>query len=186
MQIKYRKVETIVLTGSIRFVYACAFGGFLGFASVNNNKMAAGGEHGAMRQWVPLQRQLVPAALEKEEEAYSRNVRRRQREAMQDALRKGFMKTLDQDLILQQWRDDSEGEESSGSLEHVLRVSLPRSGVQAVQDVALLSCPRLRICNLPHCFIRDLSAFYGCVNLLKLDLSNNQVSLNIQYPSDIF
>ena len=147
---------------------------------MNNNKMAAGGEHRAARQWVPLQRQLVPATLDKEGEAYSRNMRRRRREAIRNALRKGFLKTLDRDLILQQWEGDGEEEEKeetlSGSLEHVLRVSLPRSGVQSIHGVALLSCPQLTICNLPHCFVQDLSPFYGCVNLIKLDLSNNQVS----------
>jgi Leucine-rich repeat (LRR) protein len=76
-------------------------------------------------------------------------------------------------MVLEQWRSTEEG--ANVSLEDVLRVSLPSSRVQAIDDMALLSFPRLRICNLPRCFISDPSALYGCVNLLKLDLSNNQI-----------
>ena len=124
----------------------------------------------------------MPAAREIAGEAYNRNVRRRQREAVQNALSKGFLRTLDRYLILQQWtrsaaesNSDEKEEELTRALQLVQLVSLPRSGVQVLDDVALLSCPRLRICNLPHCFVEDISPLYGCVNLLKLDLSNNQV-----------
>ena len=137
--------------------------------------MAAADELGGtvVRQWIPLQRQLVPATKDATE-AYRRHARRRQKEAIQNALNKGYLKTLDKDLVLTQWsRTDEEG--SSECLERVLRVSLPSSRVQAIDDMALLSCPRLRLCNLPNCFVNDMAAFYGCVNLLKLDLSNNQV-----------
>ena len=147
---------------------------------MNNNKMAVGGEQA--RPWVSVQRQLMPAAREIAGEAYNRNVRRRQREAVQNALSKGFLRTLDRYLILQQWtrsaaesNSDEKEEELTRALQLVQRVSLPRSGVQVLDDVALLSCPRLRICNLPHGFVEDISPLYGCVNLLKLDLSNNQV-----------
>lgn len=121
------------------------------------------------RQWIPLQH---PAAVELTEEKYSRNMRRRQKETIRNALGRGYLKTLDGEMILHQWEEE---EVISAALEHVLRISLPRSGVHALRDNTLLSCPLLRICNLPHCFVQDLSPFYGCVNLLKLDLSNNQV-----------
>ena len=147
---------------------------------MNNSKMAAGGEH--LRQWVSMQRQLMPATRDDVGEAYQRNVRRRQREAVQNALRKGYLKTLDQDLILSQWvassgeslRDNEK--DVIAALQLVQHISLPRSGVQALDEVALVSCSRLRICNLPHCFLTDISPLYGCVNLLRLDLSHNQVS----------
>ena len=129
-----------------------------------------------MRQWVPLQRQLVPRAKDAAE-AYRRNARSRQREAVRSALRRGHLKTLDRDLILEQWRRTEERDaDDQIAIEAVLRVSLPSSRVQAMDEVALLSCPRLRICSLPDCYVKDISALYGCGNLLKLDLSDNQVS----------
>lgn len=140
--------------------------------------MAAAGAGAVGKQWVPLQRQLVPITKDGAE-AYRRNARRRQKEAIQNALSKGHLKTLDRELILEsqspRTADDGSTEETVQELENVLRVSLPSGRVYSIDDMALLSCPRLRLCNLPDCFVNDMAAFYGCVNLLKLDLSNNQV-----------
>lgn len=130
--------------------------------------MAAVGR-GAGRQWIPLQQQLVPSPKDATS-AYRRNVQRRQKEAIQRALSKGYLKILDRNLILEQWDSESD-------LEQVLRISLPGSRVQTIDDVALLSCARIRICNLPDCYLSDVEAFYGSINLLKLDLSNNQVKV---------
>ena len=137
------------------------------------NKMATA-EAGVGRQLVPLQRRVVPTA-KYTDEMYRRSVRRRQTEAIQNALKKGYLKTLNRDMILEQWSCEKGGG-SSEDLQSVKRVSLPNSRVQAIDDMALLSCARLRICSLPNCFVNDMTAFYGCVNLLKLDLSNNLVS----------
>ena len=123
----------------------------------------------AVRKWIPLQQQLVPRAKDATS-VYSRNVRRRQKEAIRQALEKGYLKILSTSLVLEQWEDEREND-----LESVLRISLPGSRVQAIDDVTLLSCVRLRVCNLPDCYVSDVEAFYACVNLLKLDLSNNQV-----------
>ena len=139
--------------------------------------MAAAELGAGAKQWIPLQRQLVPTSKDAAE-AYRRNVRRRQKEAIQSALSKGYLKTLDRDMILQQWSAEGGRRETSSAedLECVLRVSLPSSRVQAIDDISLLMCVRLRICNLPDCLVNDMAGFYDCVNLLKLDLSNNQVS----------
>lgn len=143
---------------------------------MKNNMAAAGASAVGKQQWVPLQRQLVPMTKDGPE-VYRRNVRRRQKEAIRNALSKGYLKTLDRDLILQcqPTTDDSSTEERAEELDCVLRVSLPSGRVHSIDDMALLSCSRLRLCNLPDCFVNDMAAFYGCVNLLKLDLSNNQV-----------
>lgn len=138
-----------------------------------NNMAAAGASAVGKQQWVPLQRQLVPMTKDGAE-VYRRNVRRRQKEAIQNALSKGYLKTLDQELILQCQPTSDDGS-TDEELEGVLRVSLPSGRVRSIDDMALLSCPRLRLCNLPYCFVNDMAAFYGCVNLLKLDLCNNQV-----------
>lgn len=124
----------------------------------------------AQRQWIPLQKKLQPKAKDTGSQ-YQRNVRRRHKEAVENALKKGYLKCLDRELILGS-QLEGEGVEE---LEDVLRISLKGYHVQAIDDIAILSCARLRICNLESCYISDISAFHGCVNLLKLDVSNNQV-----------
>lgn len=130
----------------------------------------------AQRQWIPLQKQLVPKAKEltSVHTSYTRNSLRRHREAIEAALRRGHLKLLNQELILDS-QLQTEGCAAASELEYVQRISLGRCHVQALDDFALLSCVRLRICNLESCYLSDISAFYGCVSLLKLDLTSNQV-----------
>lgn len=123
------------------------------------------------RQWIPLQKQLQPGARDPAN-LFQRNARRRHKEAIEKALKKGYLKCLDKELIL---GSQLKGE-GTEELEDVLRISLRGCNVKAIDDIAILTCARLRICNLESCYISDISAFYGCVNLLKLDVSNNQVS----------
>ena len=124
------------------------------------------------RQWIPLQKQLQPRVKDTGSQ-YQRNARRRHKEAVENALKKGYLKCLDRELILgSQLEGEGQGVED---LDDVLRISLKGCHVQAIDDIAILSCARLRICNLESCYISDISAFHGCVNLLKLDVSNNQV-----------
>ena len=122
------------------------------------------------RQWIPLQKQLQPGARDPAN-LYQRNARMRHKEAIEKALKKGYLKCLDKELIL---GSQLKGE-GTEELEDVLRISLRGCNVKAIDDIAILTCARLRICNLESCYISDISAFYGCVNLLKLDVSNNQV-----------
>ena len=122
------------------------------------------------RQWIPLQKQLQPGARDPAN-LYQRNARRRRKEAIEKALKKGYLKCLDRELILGSQLKDEGTEE----LEDVLRISLRGCHVKAIDDIAILTCARLRICNLESCYISNITALYGCVNLLKLDVSNNQV-----------
>ena len=126
------------------------------------------------KQWIPLQKQLVPKTKQPGS-AYQRNLLRRHREAIRTALTRGFLKLLDQKLILESQLDTDQATEVGD----VLRISLNACSVQALDDIAVLSCVRLRICNLSSCYLGDISAFYGSVNLLKLDVSNNQVLTQI-------
>lgn len=112
------------------------------------------------RQWVSVQRQLKPAV---------KNLVR-QRNSQGD----GFLQTLDGDLILS-FQNESEGENAATELQAVERIEVRGYAVKTLQDEAILSCLRLRICNLSECYISDITPFYGSVNLLKLDLSDNQV-----------
>lgn len=139
--------------------------------------MAAAG--GTPREWVSLQRQLRPQPKaiiggETRECLYQRHERRRQREALEEALKRGHIRQLDRELILAS-QLESEGAAAPVELRDVRRISLTGSSVQTLDDIAILSCAFLRVCNLASCFLRDVSAFYGCSSLLKLDVSNNQV-----------
>lgn len=133
----------------------------------------------AQRQWIHLQKQLLPPAKEPPaaNNNYTRNALRRHREAIEVALKRGHLKLLNRQLILDsQLR--TEGCAAATELEYVQRISLGHCHVQALDDFDLLSCARLRVCNLESCYISDISSFYGCVNLLKLDLTNNQVKFH--------
>lgn len=126
----------------------------------------------APRQWIPLQQHLVPQV----NAAYEKNVLRRQREAIESALKQGHLKYLDQYLILaSQVVSEHERQEPISDLQEVLRISLSGGSIQSIDHVDILLCVKLRLCNLGSCYVRDISAFYGCVNLLKLELSGNQV-----------
>ena len=129
----------------------------------------------SQRQWVSVQGQLVP----KVKNPSTTISERRQQATIRAALQKGYLKILDQKLIL-----DSQISEGDGvlpvSLEQVRKIDVRGLQVQALDELAILSCARLRICNLSGCFIKNISAFYGSVNLLKLDLSNNQVCEKMQ------
>ena len=134
------------------------------------------GKMAASRQWIHLQKQLVPQAKETTsvQTSYTKNALRRQREVIEAAVKRGHLKLLNKELILDsQLR--TEGCAAAPELEYVQRISLGRCHVQALDDFDLLSCVRLRICNLESCYLNDISAFYGCVSLLKLDLTDNQV-----------
>lgn len=87
----------------------------------------------------------------------------------------GYLKTLDQNLILESQKE-SEGDNAPSELQAVERIELSDYPVSRLDEDAILSCVRLRICNLSGCYIQNIGAFYGSVNLLKLNLSDNQVS----------
>lgn len=74
---------------------------------------------------------------------------------------------------------ESDDPDAATELQNVLRISLSGCHIQAADDIALLSCAKLRICNLQACYVRDISPFYGCIHLLKLELSDNQVHVGV-------
>ena len=123
------------------------------------------GESAANRQWLSLQKQVVMKMKDS-------SISHMRQSATETALEKGYLKVLDEDLIMQ----SQEAENTVPSdLDEVQRIQLNGCNVQALDEMAILSCVRLRICNLSGCYIQNISAFYGCINLLKLDLSDNQV-----------
>ena len=135
----------------------------------------------AHRHWIHLQRQLVPQIKETTslDARYTKNALRRQRETIEAAIRRGYLKQLNKELVLDsQLR--TEGCAAASELEYVQRISLGRCHIQSIDDFDLLSCVRLRICNLESCYLEDIGAFYGCNSLLKLDLTDNQVEKKSQ------
>lgn len=61
-------------------------------------------------------------------------------------------------------------------LDQVKYISLPSSSVQMIDDLSILSSSKLCVVNLPYNYISDLNPFHSCVNLIKLDVSGNQVN----------
>lgn len=112
------------------------------------------------KQWISVQSQLVPKAKEPPT---------RQQPGADD-----YLKTLNGELILDS-QNVSEGLDRPTELGTVERISLSHQQVGWLEEEAILSCVRLRICNLSGCYVQDIGAFYGSVNLLKLDLSDNEV-----------
>ena len=121
-----------------------------------------------------VQRYFVPKAEQKS--TYQVSSERRYKAAVRVALSKGYLKTLDEQLILELQRS-SEDDNAALEVHEVQRIDLRYGGVQALDHVSLLACHKLRVCNLRGCYVSDIVAFYRCKNLLKLDLADNQVSL---------
>ena len=120
-----------------------------------------------LKEWVPVQRPLVPKSK-------SQSSDKRHQARLKAALEDGYLRVLDKDLILE-FQRKSEGSEARSQLKSVQRIDLRACHVHRLDEEAILSCMRLRICNLSGCYVQELGAFYGSINLLKLDLSNNQV-----------
>lgn len=114
------------------------------------------------KRWISVQRQLVPKVK-------GRDGDKRQQTGVD------CLKTLNCDLILES-QCVSEGSDAPSELQAVERIALRGHQICTLEEEAILSCVRLRICNLSRCYIQDIKAFYGSVNLLKLDLSDNEVS----------
>lgn len=134
-----------------------------------------------MAQWVALHKTLDPRTKEIEK-SYERNVNQRRKDVVQNALKSGYLKVIDKELILTAQEEEAQGR--CKNLSEVLRISLPRWHIQLLDSAALSECTLLTICNLSSCYVRDITAFRSCASLLKLDLSNNQVSFRLRLPCD--
>jgi len=120
------------------------------------------------KQWVLLQKQLVPKGRSYAGEGDYQSL-------SVSTSEKNYPKILDEDLILE-LQEESEGPNAPFELQEVERITVIAYPVNRLDEAAILCCERLRLCNLNGCYIEDIRAFYGSVNLLKLDVSDNQVS----------
>ncbi len=129
---------------------------------------SAGGGAPSKRQWVSVQKHLVPRSrLENNETRHEATIN--------VALKLGHLQVLDQDLILES-QVKKEAPDPPLTLEEVQRLDLRSSSIHTLDELTIMSCVKLRICTLSACFLEDISPFYACINLFKLDLSDNQVS----------
>lgn len=124
-----------------------------------------------------LQRKSDPRTKDRGDSTYEKNVIQRRMKVVQNALKSGYLKVLDAELILNSQERPGASDEEFKRLDQVLRISLPRWHIQSFDSAALSECTRLTICNLGSCYVRDITAFRSRASLLKLDLSNNQVSV---------
>ena len=120
------------------------------------------------KQWVSVQRQLVPKSKKQ-------SIPRRHPAPYTQL---SYLKVLNRDLISDYQRKNGFSEDPNNPLEldSIQKIDVRGYYVHRIDEDTLLSCTRLRLCNLSGCYVKDIGAFYGSINLLKLDLSNNRVS----------
>ena len=136
------------------------------------------------KQWVSVQKPLMPQLRggggrgpgTAAQDAAAVNLKKNLHNKLtfKAALDAGYLKVLNKELILE-FQRQCEGEDGRSKLKDVERIDLRACYVCKLDEEAVLSCVRLRICNLSGCYLQEIGAFYGSINLLKLDLSNNQV-----------
>lgn len=123
---------------------------------------------GPPKQWVSVQRQLIPKSKKQSIP--------RKHPAPYTQL--SYLKVLNSDLISDYQRKNGFIEDPKEPLElaSIQKIDVRGYYVHRIDEDTMLSCTRLRLCNLSGCYVKDIGAFYGSINLLKLDLSDNRVS----------
>lgn len=86
------------------------------------------------------------------------------------AREKGILKTLDEQLLREEYGDDQTNAEDIDIL------NLPKRNIEMLGDFSLMLLTRLKVCNFANNFLADISPLRVCTQLVKLDVSNNQVS----------
>jgi len=143
----------------------------------------------AAPEWVQLQSSITPISKEDSSSKRIKDLKRRHRNSVKTAYQKGFLRQLDFDYLyehtfgrkvpteeeLQQIQQDGEELPPELDLGELPWLNLAGAHIRSLDEFTILSCTQLKICNLSSNYISDISAFYACVNLVKLDLRNNQV-----------
>ena len=99
----------------------------------------------------------------------SKSIESRLREAEICARDKGLLKSLNEALLVEEYGDDCIPEERS-------IINFSGSGIERMESFSLLLLTRLTVCILRDNYIEDITPLDACTNLIKLDVSNNQVS----------
>lgn len=114
------------------------------------------------------------------EVASRRESARRRREIVRNGLSKGYLKVLNEELILEQSDCNRKAYDRVDELNKLLRLDLSYQNVQTMHYQSLLKCSNLKICNLRGCYLTSITPLQGCCNLLQLDLADNQVRIEGQ------
>lgn len=139
----------------------------------------------AAPEWVQLQSSITPKTKEDSISKRIKDLKRRHKEAIRFAYQKGFLRRLDYDFLYEHTfgrkvpKDDENEDENLPAPElnmgELLWLNLSNKHIRTIEESIVFSCERLKICILASNYISDITPFFSCVNLLKLDLRNNQV-----------
>ena len=88
----------------------------------------------------------------------------------QRAREKGILKVLNEQFLREEYEVDQ------SNVDDIDIVTLSKRNIELLDDFALMLLPRLKVCNLANNFLPDISPLRVCTQLVKLDVSNNQVS----------
>ena len=86
------------------------------------------------------------------------------------AREKGILKTLNEQFLKEEYRADQTNAEDIDIL------NLPKRNIEMLGNISLMLMTKLKVCNLANNFLADISPLRVCTQLVKLDVSNNQVS----------
>lgn len=86
------------------------------------------------------------------------------------AREKGILKVLNEQFLREECDVDQANVEDTDFF------NLPRRNIEMLDNFALMLLTKLRVCNLASNFLADISPLRVCTQLVKLDVSNNQVS----------
>lgn len=140
----------------------------------------------AAPEWVQLQSSITPKSKEDSTSKRIKDLKRRHREAIRFAYQKGFLRRLDYEFLYQHTfgrevpKDDENEEDEEFSapelnMGELLWLNLGGKNIRTIDESIIFSCEKLKICILPSNYVSDITAFYSCINLVKLDLRDNQV-----------
>ena len=82
---------------------------------------------------------------------------------------KGILKALNEQFLRDEYEVDHSTEDTD-----ILNV--PKRNIEILGNFSLMLLTRLKVCNLANNFLTDITPLKICTQLVKLDVSNNQVS----------
>ena len=85
------------------------------------------------------------------------------------AREKGILKVLNEQFLRDEYKVDHNTEDTD-----ILNV--PKRNIEILGNFSLMLLTRLKVCNLANNFLTDITPLKICTQLVKLDVSNNQVS----------
>lgn len=91
---------------------------------------------------------------------------------IQQVTKSGFFVDITFEFLQQNCQNEEDGKKEMDQLLGLCLGNLHIRNVGQIGDW----CPNLLVCSLPNNHLTNISAFYNCVNLIKLDIHGNQLS----------